>query len=144
MPQKLASADDVRGGEGELNESTESICADRRVQRAMHLASTDLTTRPTVAQISRAVGLSTTHFSRRFRLITGMSFPDWSTHVRIKHAKELLRTMDLSVTAVAASVGYTDVTTFSRVFRRHEFMCPRDYRLTLLRVRKVAVRTVRG
>jgi len=64
--------------------------------------------------------------------MTGMSFAEWSTLIRIKEAKELLRAIDLSITGVAAAVGYSDVTTFARVFRKCELMCPREYRLTLL------------
>lgn len=113
----------------------ELACQDRRIKRAMHLVCRDLSTRRTTGQVARAVGLSNTHFCRRFHLITGMSFASWSTSIRIGEAKKLLKVIDLSITAVAATVGYSDVTTFARVFRKHELMCPREYRLTLIRSR---------
>jgi transcriptional regulator GlxA family with amidase domain len=111
------------------------LCEDRRVVRAMRLASQDLSKRPTVDEIANAVGLSRTHFSRRFHLMMGVTFAEWSTLVRIKQAKELLKVIDLSITGVAAAVGYSDVTTFARVFRKYEAMSPRDYRATLLELR---------
>ncbi len=113
-------------------DQTRVLCEDRRVARAMRLASQDLSKRPTVDEIADAVGLSRTHFSRRFQFLVGVSFAEWSTLVRIKAAKELLKVVDLSITGVAAAVGYSDVTTFARVFRKYESMSPRDYRMTLL------------
>jgi hypothetical protein len=62
----------------------------------------------------------------------GVTFAEWSTLVRIKQAKELLKVIDLSITGVAAAVGYSDVTTFARAFRKCESMSPRDYRMSLL------------
>jgi AraC-like DNA-binding protein len=121
-----------RGGVSMAFDQTVFGCEDRRVARAMRLASQDLSKRPTVDEIANAVGLSRTHFSRRFHLLMGMSFAEWSTLVRINEAKELLKLIDLSITGVAAAVGYSDVTTFARVFRKYELMSPRDYRMTLL------------
>ena len=111
------------------------LCVDRRVARAMRVALHDLSKRPSVDEIANSVGLSRTHFSRRFHFLMGVSFPEWSTLVRIRKAKELLKIIDLSITGVAAAVGYPDVTTFARVFRKYESMSPRDYRVKLLELR---------
>ena len=113
---------------------TSHVCGDRRVARAMCLISRDLSRRPTVDEIASAVGLSRTHFSKRFHFMIGVSFVEWSSLIRIREAKELLKVIDLSITAVAAAVGYSDVTTFARVFRKHESMSPRSYRARLLRL----------
>jgi AraC-like DNA-binding protein len=67
--------------------------------------------------------------------MVGLGFAEWSTLIRIKEAKELLKIIDLSITGVAAAVGYPDVTTFARVFRKYESMSPRDYRMKLLGLR---------
>ena len=45
----------------------------------------------------------------------------------------MLREIDLSITAVGASVGYDDVTTFERVFKRLEGICPREHRRRIAR-----------
>jgi transcriptional regulator GlxA family with amidase domain len=116
-------------------DQTGFVCHDRRVARAMRLALHDLSKRPSVDEIANAVGLSRTHFSRRFHFLMGVGFAEWSTLVRIKEAKELLKVIDLSITGVAAAVGYPDVTTFARVFRKYESMSPREYRMKLLRWR---------
>jgi AraC-like DNA-binding protein len=62
-----------------------------------------------------------------------VTFTQWNASVRIKEAKRLLHELDLSITAVGASVGYDDVTTFERVFKRLEGVCPREHRRRISR-----------
>ena len=40
----------------------------------------------------------------------------------------LLVTVDRSIWEIAAAVGYSDLTTFERVFRKHVGLCPRAFR----------------
>jgi AraC-like DNA-binding protein len=103
-------------------------CNDRRVARVLRLVAQDLSKRVTLRQAASAAGLQPAYFSRRFRAMTGMCFAQWSTRLRIEEAKTLLGIIDLSITAVAAAVGYSDVTTFDRAFRRVERMRPRQFR----------------
>jgi AraC-like DNA-binding protein len=62
-----------------------------------------------------------------------MTFTQWNACVRVEEAKRLLVAIDLSITAVGASVGYEDVTTFERAFKRIEGICPRGYRRRITR-----------
>jgi two-component system, response regulator YesN len=110
-------------------------CSDRRVARVLRYLAEDLTRRPTLGDVSRVAGLETTYFSKRFRAIVGVSYAEWSRRLRVQHARELLEIADLSITAIAAAVGYIDVTTFERAFRRVEGTCPREYRRLLHRNR---------
>jgi len=110
-------------------------CSDRRVARVLRYLAADLTRRPTLGDVSRVAGLETTYFSKRFRAIVGIPYADWSRRLRVHHARELLEIADLSITAIAAAVGYMDVTTFERAFRRVEGTSPREYRRLLQRDR---------
>jgi AraC-like DNA-binding protein len=93
----------------------------------------DLTKRSTCASAARLAGLERAYFSKRFRSVMRVSFTEWNSRVRVDEAKRLLLTIDLSITAVGASVGYEDVTTFERVFKRLEGVCPREHRRRLAR-----------
>ena len=103
-------------------------CFDRRIARVIKLALEDLSKRPTLIKAANDAGLRPAYFSRRFHRVTGVTFAAWNAQVRVQEAKRLLAAIDLSITAVAASVGYSDVTTFARVFRRHKGTCPQAYR----------------
>ena len=93
----------------------------------------DLTKRATCASAARIAGLERAYFSKLFRSVMRVSFTEWNARVRVEEAKRLLRAIDLSITAVGASVGYDDVTTFERVFKRLEGVCPREHRRGLAR-----------
>jgi len=103
-------------------------CSDRRICRAIAVLTQDLTQRTSLVEAAQIAGLTPNYFSSCFRKSVGVTFVGWSSRLRIGEAKRLLAIADLSITAVAASVGYADVTTFERVFRRLEGTCPRTYR----------------
>jgi|SRR5688572_16245883 len=104
------------------------VCNDRRIDRVLRLVARDMSKRVTLGEAAAAAGLKPAYFSRRFHMMTGMCFAQWNTRARIEEAESLLRTIDLSITAVAAAVGYSDITTFERAFRRIVGMCPREFR----------------
>lgn len=106
-------------------------CHDRRIAHAMQFVLRDLSRRRSAEEVACAAGLRRAYFSRRFRQITGHSFSEWDAVIRIAEAKRLLHTLDLSILGIALSVGYGDPTTFTRVFRRYERMCPRQFRRSL-------------
>ena len=113
--------------------TTEPACNDRRVARVLRHVLRDLSMRATCASAARVAGLERAYFSKLFRSVMCMSFTEWNASVRIAEAKLLLRELDLSITAVSASVGYDDVTTFERVFKRLEGVCPREHRRRIAR-----------
>ena len=94
----------------------------------MSLAAKDLSRRLTLDDAASLAGLAPTYFSKCFHRRVGMTFAEWSAHIRVTKAKSLLRIADLSITAVALTVGYTDITTFERAFRRIEGRSPREYK----------------
>jgi AraC-like DNA-binding protein len=123
-----------------MNGDTHFVCSDRRVARVLRYLTEDLSRRPTLEDVSRVAGLETTYFSKRFRVIVGIPYAEWSRRLRVHHARQLLEIADLSITAIAAAVGYMDVTTFERAFRSVEGTCPRDFRRLLQRDRTANAR----
>ncbi|NWK54959.1 helix-turn-helix transcriptional regulator [Verrucomicrobiaceae bacterium N1E253] len=63
-------------------------------------------------------GMSSTHFRRQFKKITGDSPQTYQQRLRIRLAKELLRHSDLSIAEVGLKVGYESPAYFSRVFSK--------------------------
>ena len=105
-----------------------AVCQDRRVARVISLVTRDLTNRHTLAAAAAVAGLDQAYFSKLFRRTTGQTFVEWNARIRVAEAKAQLRVLDLSITAIAFSVGYADMTTFERAFRRLERVSPRVYR----------------
>ena len=73
-------------------------------------------------------GMSVSWFFKKFREETGVSPLQYILDIRLKNAAKLLETTDCSVSEIAAITGYDNALYFSRLFRRHAGMSPREYR----------------
>jgi len=82
----------------------------------------------TVQELTQLLGVSQPYLFRIFKANTGRSPKQYLTDCRLLQAKKLLRETAMSVTEIAASVGYGDVLTFSRFFSRREKKSPLRYR----------------
>ena len=58
----------------------------------------------------------------------GMSTRDYMLNIRFQRAKELLASTNKSIGIIAASVGYEDILAFSKLFKKHTGMSPKEYR----------------
>jgi transcriptional regulator GlxA family with amidase domain len=67
-------------------------------------------------------------FLRRFANATGMTPLEYCRGVRIARARELLISGDTPQKMIAASLGYSDVASFARVFRKATGAAPGAYR----------------
>lgn len=74
------------------------------------------------------MGLDTAYVSRCFKQEVGMTFIDYLLTLRIKHAKYLLSKPELTVGEVGEAVGYVNVNSFIRIFKKHEGITPGQYR----------------
>lgn len=78
--------------------------------------------------VAERIGMSGRSFVRRFRSATGHSPGEYLQSLRIRFAKGLLETERRPIASVAASVGYSDVTYFRQLFKRHTGITPTEYR----------------
>lgn len=74
------------------------------------------------------VNLHPDYLSRWFKKETGKSVTAYIIEEKIAMAKELLLTSDLTVSDVALSVGYSNFSYFSKVFKQEVDMNPNQYR----------------
>lgn len=72
-----------------------------------------------VDEICRAAGFSPSHFSRTFRACCGMSMIDYLNAVRCDMARRLLIGSGCSVESAALESGFTNLSHFYRMYKRH-------------------------
>jgi transcriptional regulator GlxA family with amidase domain len=84
-----------------------------------------------VAELVEHSGLPKRTFDRRFRAATGYSPLAYVQALRIEEAKHLLETGNQPIEEIAREVGYSDLASFRRLFRRQAGMSPGDYRRKL-------------
>lgn len=78
--------------------------------------------------IGDALGVSASYVSRMLRQNTGLGVVDHIHGERLKKAKELLSTTELSLDEVAQQVGFSSRFTLTRSFKRYEEMTPGAWR----------------
>ena len=81
-----------------------------------------------VEDIADYVGLSRSHLFRSFQNVLHISPKEYLTVFRMKQACYLLEHSNLSITAIANSIGFDNSLYFSKIFHKQKQMSPRDYR----------------
>jgi transcriptional regulator GlxA family with amidase domain len=89
--------------------------------------------RVSLAAMATAAGLERRTLLRRFARATGMTPIEYCRAVRIARARELLEGGDTSQKQIAQSLGYRDVVSFARVFRKTVGLAPGAYRKRFVR-----------
>ncbi|MDQ3921172.1 MAG: AraC family transcriptional regulator, partial [Actinomycetota bacterium] len=82
----------------------------------------------TLAEIAREVHMSPYHFSRMFKLSTGLSPHQYVMRQRIERAKALLMNTNLPVSVVAREAGFASPSHFAQQFRRLVGVSPKSFR----------------
>lgn len=78
--------------------------------------------------LSRQVGINRTKLSYGFRRLYGMSVNQFVTTHRLEHARRLLQETDMTISQIAAAVGYEHACNFSTRFKLHFDCSPRAFR----------------
>jgi len=81
-----------------------------------------------LAALATAAGLERRTLLRRFASATGMTPIEYCRNVRIARARELLEGGETSQKEIADSLGYKDVASFTRAFRKAVGWAPGAYR----------------
>lgn len=81
-----------------------------------------------VDEMARRAGISADHFRRLFRRINGISAGEYILNSRMEAARQQLRQSSLSVGEIADVLGFSDISSFSRVFKTRVGIPPSVFR----------------
>ena len=82
----------------------------------------------TLKLLAQEFGYSESHFSRRFRQVSGMQFRDYLRYRKLAFALRQLRDTDNSVLQIALDHGFSSHEAFTRAFREAYGLTPSEYR----------------
>ena len=108
---------------------------DPRVRKVLDLISSDLAADYDVPGLAREVALSPSRLSHLFKEEVGEPVMGAVIRLRLNQAARLLEHTVDDIGAIAREVGFGSPYYFSRQFRRHFGMSPRQYRATAGHVR---------
>lgn len=84
-----------------------------------------------LATVAAQFGMSLRNFNRRFKTATGVTPLHYLQKVRMKAAKDLLQSTNLTIEEIMYKVGYHDATHFNQLFKKHHATTPGQYRTTV-------------
>ncbi|MBU5668395.1 AraC family transcriptional regulator [Peptoniphilus sp. MSJ-1] len=82
----------------------------------------------TLDEISLVAGYSKSHFSRMFKKYMGINFSKYLIDVRLENAAKLIKNSDEGIVDISNEVGFNDYSYFSKIFKEHYKMSPKNYR----------------
>lgn len=118
--QFLGRAAEYMGGQGK-EVSNAIVKVQQFIDAHLHL---DLS-RETIAE---QVYLNPAYLSRLFRKETGKSLTDYMVEQRMSKAKVELARTNVKISDIAVSVGYSNFSHFSKLFKKMTGMTPQEYR----------------
>ena len=89
----------------------------------LHYNSPDLT----VEGLAAACGINRSYLSRPFKDATGNSIHEYITTTRMRKAASLLKKKNTTVQDIAVTVGFSDIFTFSKAFKKYYGLSPKEY-----------------
>jgi len=86
-----------------------------------------------LSELAQQAGLSERSLLRRFKAATGDTPNTYLQLLRVEHARHHLETSRRPIDEIINTVGYEDVSSFSRLFRKHTGLAPGAYRARFAR-----------
>lgn len=102
------------------------------IERALLFIRANYTEPITLDQVAREAAMSLFHFCRTFKAALGVGVYHYVLQLRVEKAKQLLRDPQLTVAEVAFEAGFTDLSSFYRVFRLMTGQRPGEWRRVLV------------
>jgi AraC-like DNA-binding protein len=104
------------------------LAGHRRLRPLLWHLLNNLDQRLSSAQAAKIVSVERKYFSRFFLREAGFNFSWWNREMRIRFATRLLHQKGRNIDSVALAVGYVDLTTFARAFKKCKGVPPQVYR----------------
>ncbi|MBQ8552267.1 MAG: AraC family transcriptional regulator [Clostridia bacterium] len=122
--------DDAKNGSTALL-SAVNFSSAHQIYKAMNYINKNYAKSITVADCAAAVSMSYSYFSRTFKEITGKSFKNYLTEIRINHAEREILLTDKSITEISFECGFNDVSYFISQYKAARGKTPHRFRREL-------------
>ena len=98
------------------------------IQKALSCLNEEFASPLTLCDVAERIHISPCYLSDLFSRTVGCRFVEYLTHLRLEHARAMLRSGESSVATVAAACGFQTVSNFTRAFCRTFGVPPSAYR----------------
>ena len=101
---------------------------DQRIREAITMMTSARSHTPTVKNLSKAVRMTPDHFISLFKKEAGCTPAQFAIERKMTQAMLMLASEPMIIKEVAYTLGYDNLSYFTRLFRRHTGLTPRAYR----------------
>lgn len=106
----------------------ESLDVKGKVERAKIFAERNSHMKVSLEDAARIVGFSPKYLSRVFKEVAGVGFAEYRLSIKIQKAKELLDQTTFNINQISDRLGYENVESFIRAFRKFAQCTPTEFR----------------
>jgi len=99
-----------------------------KIHEARKIITSSLAAVPTVAEMSKLLGINSTKLRLGFREVFGESISTYVTRIKLQQAVTLLEETDLSLSEISNRLGYQYTSNFSAAFKRELGFSPSSVR----------------
>ena len=100
----------------------------RRILKVKNFISKNYMDEIRLAQLADIAGMSTSAFSRFFKLHTGRTLTDYIIDIRLGAASRLLVDTARSISEISFSCGFNNLSNFNRIFKKKKGCSPSEFR----------------
>ena len=101
---------------------------DENIQKVMMYINQNLKEIISLEELAKISSYSISHFKTRFKDEVGIPPAEYITLQKIKYAKKMLETTNLSVTELSYELGFSSSNYFSTVFKKFLNITPQQYK----------------
>ncbi|WP_296243258.1 MULTISPECIES: GlxA family transcriptional regulator [unclassified Psychrobacter] len=125
---KTQIIDSKRGNQNSYtNVTLHKTHADQLVKQVQEFIEENFTKAIRVSQLAAMVNITPRTLNRRFQSAVAMRPIEYIQAVRIEQAKRLLELGNVTIKSLAEQVGYDDISSFTRLFKRATELTPKEY-----------------
>jgi len=102
------------------------------IQKAIVYLQLHFNENPSLKEIASIVNLSPNYFCELFSKITGQTYIEYLTNLKISYAKKLLLSTNLSITEICLASGFNSLSHFLKSFKSYTGLSPKKYLKTYI------------
>jgi len=98
------------------------------IAHAMNFISLNISDEMNLSKVAEICNANKSYLSSQFKKETGMTITDFINSKKIDHAVFMINAQSGSFSEIAAACGISDITYFTRLFKKYKGMSPSEYR----------------
>lgn len=106
------------------------------VRKVLTQIDSDLTSDLSLRNQAEKLNINSSYLSTLFKKETGATLTEYVNRKRVEHAIFLLNTTNLQIQTIAQSCGIPDVNYFTKIFKKHIGITPKDYRDNIMNYKR--------